>query len=55
MSDYVHRQWSLIIGYPMHGPVSFALDIGDGFNSVEEIFVLGRLLDVCVNEEGVSF
>jgi len=39
----------------MHGPVGLALDAGDSLDSIEEVFALGGLLDVCVNEKGVSF
>ena len=45
----------LLVGYPTYSPVGLALDAGDGLDSIEEVFVLGRLFGVCVDEEGICF
>ena len=37
------------------GPVSRVLNARNCFNGVEEVIILGRVLDVSINEERVSF
>jgi hypothetical protein len=45
----------LLVRDPAYGPVGLALDARDSLDSVEEIFALGRLLDISVDEERLGF
>lgn len=38
---------------PSEGPVGFLLDARNGVDGVEEVFALGGVLDVGVDEKGV--
>ena len=37
--------------YPLECPVSLAIDARNSFHSVKEIFALGGILDISVNEK----
>jgi hypothetical protein len=40
--------------YPLECPVSLAIDAGNSFHGVKEVFALGRILDISVDEKQVG-
>ncbi len=40
--------------HPRDSPVCLLFDTGDGFHRLEEPVLFGGVLDICINEEGVS-